>query len=195
MSPNNTRDLIENALAQTQCQLCDYPSCKDYADAIFNKKTGIDKCLPGGKKTLTALSKITKVTLQPEHFKKIAAYQGMETAYIREDSCIGCTKCIQACPVDAILGSAKKMHSVLSTSCNGCALCVPVCPVDCIELSPHPHYSDAHLLAEPSKLRYERKKKRLAIEKTSEPLPTLGENRLEIIHAAIQRAKKKKDAP
>ncbi|MGB0204751.1 MAG: electron transport complex subunit RsxB [Neptuniibacter sp.] len=127
-------DQIDGMLPQTQCGQCGYPGCRPYAEAIA-EGDAINKCPPGGQSTVEALADLLDVEAVPleagaeeEPVKKVA--------YIREDECIGCTKCIQACPVDAILGAAKQMHTVIESECTGCDLCVEPCPVDCIDMLP-----------------------------------------------------------
>lgn len=124
-------DQLNDVLPQTQCGECGYPGCKPYAQAILQGEA-INKCLPGGNATIAALSLLAN---QP-----VIALDGIaipkRVAYIREAECIGCTKCIQACPVDAILGAAKQMHTVITNECTGCDLCVDPCPVDCIDMLP-----------------------------------------------------------
>ena len=125
---------INNLLPQTQCGQCGYPGCRPYAEAIACG-TPVNKCPPGGQATINALSALLDVeasTLNPENGVEKAPV----VAFIREDECIGCTKCIQACPVDAILGAAKQMHTVIIDECTGCDLCVEPCPVDCIDMIP-----------------------------------------------------------
>ncbi|WLQ11435.1 electron transport complex subunit RsxB [Hahella aquimaris] len=129
-------DQIDGLLPQTQCGQCGYPGCRPYAEAIANGDA-INKCPPGGEATITALADLLDVEAMPldsEHGES----KGKQVAYIREDECIGCTKCIQACPVDAILGAAKQMHTVIVSECTGCDLCVDPCPVDCIDMIPAP---------------------------------------------------------
>jgi electron transport complex protein RnfB len=124
---------IDAVLPQTQCQRCGYPSCAAYAQAIAQDAVPINQCPPGGDAGIARLAQLTGLPyapLNPDH--------GVETplsiAFIDETACIGCTLCLQACPVDAIIGANKRMHTVLSDECSGCELCVPVCPVDCISL-------------------------------------------------------------
>lgn len=125
-------DQIDEVLPQTQCGQCGYPGCRPYAQAIADGDD-INKCPPGGEATIKQLADLMGVEAKPlddahgvEDVKKVAI--------IREDECIGCTKCIQACPVDAILGAAKQMHTVIEHECTGCDLCVEPCPVDCIDM-------------------------------------------------------------
>ncbi|PLW82062.1 electron transport complex subunit RsxB [Kineobactrum sediminis] len=131
---NPIADQINEILPQTQCGQCGYPGCRPYAEAIANGEA-INKCPPGGQATIQALADLLDVeapVLDEEHGEEKAK----TVAYIREDECIGCTKCIQACPVDAILGAAKQMHTVIASECTGCDLCVEPCPVDCIDMIP-----------------------------------------------------------
>ncbi|HET8707062.1 MAG TPA: electron transport complex subunit RsxB [Pseudomonadales bacterium] len=122
---------IDLLLPQTQCGQCGYPGCKPYAEAVANGDA-LNKCIPGGQSTVIALAELLGREALPldgeEPVKKVA--------FIREDECIGCTKCIQACPVDAIIGAAKQMHTVIADACTGCDLCVEPCPVDCIDMLP-----------------------------------------------------------
>lgn len=127
-------DQIDGMLPQTQCGQCGYPGCRPYAEAI-SEGDAINKCPPGGQSTVEALADLLDVEVLP--LEGGAEEEPVKTvAYIREDECIGCTKCIQACPVDAILGAAKQMHTVIESECTGCDLCVEPCPVDCIDMLP-----------------------------------------------------------
>lgn len=126
---------IDDLLPQTQCGQCGYPGCRPYAQAIANGDA-INKCPPGGQSTINALADLLDVeapSLDAEHGEESEV---KTVAFIREDECIGCTKCIQACPVDAIIGAARQMHTVIADECTGCDLCVDPCPVDCIEMVP-----------------------------------------------------------
>jgi electron transport complex protein RnfB len=128
-------DRIDVLLPQTQCTRCGYPTCRAYAEAIARGDADIDRCPPGGADGIDALAALLdrpRIALDPACGVEAAPL----VAIIDEDVCIGCTKCIQACPVDAIVGAAKRMHTVIADECTGCELCVPPCPVDCILLVP-----------------------------------------------------------
>ncbi|WP_221798404.1 electron transport complex subunit RsxB [Oceanobacter mangrovi] len=126
-------DQINDLLPQTQCGQCGHPGCKPYAEAIAAGDK-INKCPPGGESTIQALADLLGVEAEPLDAEHGAEAAGPKVAVIREDECIGCTKCIQACPVDAIIGAAKQMHTVIADECTGCDLCVEPCPVDCIDM-------------------------------------------------------------
>ncbi len=126
---------IDALLPQTQCGKCGHPGCKPYAEGIARGEA-INKCPPGGQETIAGLAHLLNVPVLALDTSRGEA--PAQVAYIREAECIGCTKCIQACPVDAIVGAAKLMHTVIVDECTGCDLCVAPCPVDCIELRPSP---------------------------------------------------------
>lgn len=126
---------IDALLPQTQCGKCGHPGCKPYAQGIVDGEP-INKCPPGGEETIAALAELLKIPVLELDVSRGPAPP--QIAFIREAECIGCTKCIQACPVDAIVGAAKLMHTVLIDECTGCDLCVAPCPVDCIEMHPLP---------------------------------------------------------
>lgn len=126
-------DLIDQLLPQTQCTKCGFDGCRPYAEAIANGTADINRCPPGGSDGIRKLANLLQVPEVP-----LDASRGKEgplmVAFIHEEHCIGCTLCIQACPVDAIVGANKLMHTVLPYQCTGCDLCVDPCPVDCIEM-------------------------------------------------------------
>lgn len=127
---------IDAILPQTQCGQCTYPGCRPYAEAIAKGEADINQCPPGGEQVIIALADL--LDREP---KPLSAEHGVEkeqktVVTIDEQVCIGCTLCIQACPVDAILGAAKQMHTVIESECTGCDLCIAPCPVDCIHVVP-----------------------------------------------------------
>jgi electron transport complex protein RnfB len=126
---------IDSLLPQTQCGQCGYPGCKPYAEAIAKDDEAINKCVPGGEATVLALADLLgkePVPLEAGEEKPKAV------AVIDEKECIGCTLCLQACPVDAIMGAAKQMHGIIASECTGCELCLKPCPVECIHMVPIP---------------------------------------------------------
>jgi electron transport complex protein RnfB len=128
---------IDRVLPQTQCSQCGYPGCRPYAAAIANGEADINQCPPGGAAGVRKLADLlgrTPKPLNPEN----GIEKSKVVALIVEADCIGCTKCIQACPVDAIVGAPRRMHTVIADLCTGCELCLPPCPVDCIVLQPAP---------------------------------------------------------
>jgi len=131
-------DLIDSKLPQTQCKRCNYKDCKSYAKALVDKKAEINKCKTGGQKVMQSLAKLLN--------KKISSFNQTDEEYsiatIKEDLCIGCMKCIEVCPVDAIIGTKKMMHSVISQECTGCKLCLKSCPMDCIYMTPSSYFRD-----------------------------------------------------
>lgn len=130
-------DKIDEILPQTQCGQCGYPGCKPYATALAAGEAEINLCVPGGDDGVRKLADLLGKEYIPMS-GEAAVEKPKSTAVIDEATCIGCTLCIQACPVDAILGSAKHLHSVLQSECTGCELCVAPCPVDCISMVPVP---------------------------------------------------------
>lgn len=125
---------VDALLPQTQCGECDFAGCLPYAEALIQGIAPINKCPPGGVTTVKALGSLLGVNADPFLAEAVQNTRAPSVAVIREAECIGCTKCIKACPVDAIIGSAKLMHAVISHECTGCGLCVAPCPVDCIDM-------------------------------------------------------------
>jgi electron transport complex protein RnfB len=128
-------DQIDAILPQTQCGQCGFPGCRPYAEAIANGEADINRCPPGGETVILALADL--LGTEPKALDaEVGEEKPKRVAVIDEQLCIGCTLCIQACPVDAILGAAKQMHTVIASECTGCELCVEPCPVDCIAMVP-----------------------------------------------------------
>jgi electron transport complex protein RnfB len=132
---NGLAERIDAALPQTQCTRCGYPDCRSYAVAVARNEAGINQCPPGGAEGVQRLAALTG--RPPLALDPACGTEGpMTVAVIDENWCIGCTLCIKACPTDAIVGTHKRMHTVLPQHCTGCDLCLPVCPVDCIQMHP-----------------------------------------------------------
>ena len=132
-------DLVDGALPQTQCQECDFSACRPYAEAVVDGLAPIDRCKPGGEVTLNRLADLMSIDPSPYLQTVIDQFRPASVVRIDLDTCIGCVKCIQVCPVDAIIGSAKQAHVVLDDVCTGCNLCIEPCPVDCIYEVPMSH--------------------------------------------------------
>jgi len=126
---------IDDLLPQTQCTKCGHDGCRPYAQAIAAGEAAINHCPPGGEEGVRRLAELlgrAPLPLDPAN----GPHRAPQVAVIDEAACIGCTKCIQACPVDAIVGASQRMHTVIASWCTGCELCIPPCPVDCIALAP-----------------------------------------------------------
>jgi electron transport complex protein RnfB len=168
---------IDALLPQTQCTRCGFPTCRDYANAIASGAADIDRCPPGGADGVASLAHLLGRDAKP-----LDAAYGAEAApavaIIEEALCIGCTKCIQACPVDAIVGAAKRMHTVIAAECTGCGLCLPPCPVDCIVIVPiadRPLARDRVLArAAQARVRFEARNARLARERARREMRRAG---------------------
>ncbi len=204
---------INTALPQTQCTKCGYQGCKPYAEAIAKGEALYNQCPPGGAEGVQRLAKILnkpEIPLNEAHGKERVRH----VAIIDENACIGCTLCIQACPVDAIVGAAKHMHHILSDVCTGCDLCIEPCPVDCISMHAVTTTTGWQAwgseYANASRLKYERRMQRLAKLKNNRVNENHGNHsntlinnennnatinlnldKKALIEAAIQRAKKK----
>jgi electron transport complex protein RnfB len=204
---------IDAILPQTQCQQCSYAGCRPYAEAIAAGQDEINRCPPGGDAGIRKLAALTGRSFIP--FAADAPQpKPRALALIDEDNCIGCTLCIQACPVDAILGAAKLMHTVIADECTGCELCVAPCPVDAIQMQPPPEqnsYNPDHARAR-YQFHQERHARELqekaqrraapAAKHPSQPSPaaspqapnTLDEQKKAVIAAAMRRAAEKQAA-
>jgi len=130
---NRDINAIDRLLPQTQCEDCGFQGCRPYAEALARNETDINRCLPGGDETIKKLATILGAEIKPL-YKDNKKNEQNTLALIDETLCIGCVKCIVACPVDAILGAPKQMHSVINHYCTGCELCIAPCPVDCIDM-------------------------------------------------------------
>lgn len=150
---------IDQLLPQTQCGQCGYKGCKPYAEAIVRGETEINRCPPGGQQGVGRLASLLGVSVLPLNVPFDSEYMPQQ-AIIDEAHCIGCTRCLSPCPVDAIIGANKQLHTVLVEECTGCGLCLKDCPVDCIVLVP------ATIAFDPaqSRKRYQAKSVRLAIQ-------------------------------
>jgi len=207
-------DRIDALLPQTQCTKCGHDGCRPYAEAIAAARADINQCPPGGATGIARLSQLTGrpvVPLNPVN----GIEQPLRVAVIDERLCIGCTLCIQACPVDAIVGAARRMHSVIPDWCNGCDLCIAPCPMDCIAMVPvRPARVWSDDDAQQSRSRYEARRRRLAIQRQERErlllrkalarLDELGQredlapdriaHKQSVVRAAIERARARRQA-
>lgn len=135
MASDRLADAVDALLPQTQCAQCGYPGCRPYAEAIARGEADINQCPPGGEAGVQALAELLGREAKPLD-RAFGSAKDPAVARIDEPRCIGCALCLPACPVDAILGAPRFMHTVIAAECTGCELCVPVCPVDCIEMLP-----------------------------------------------------------
>lgn len=179
---------IDALLPQTQCTQCGYAGCRPYAQALAAGQAPINRCPPGGRDgihRLAALLGVPELPLDPA----CGVERPRRIAQIRPELCIGCTKCIQACPVDAIIGATRRMHTVIAELCTGCDLCVPPCPVDCIDMveAADPAWSTAQ--ADAARDRHEARRARLARERDADDDET--RRKRSIVQAAIDRARQR----
>ncbi|WP_287604214.1 electron transport complex subunit RsxB [Thiothrix sp.] len=133
---NPLAEKVETILPQTQCGQCGFVGCRPYAEAMAAGEADINRCPPGGEAVIKSLAELLGVEAKPLDAENGEHSDVPLLAIIDENTCIGCTLCIQACPVDAIVGAAKHMHTVIASECTGCKLCLPPCPVDCIAMVP-----------------------------------------------------------
>ncbi len=188
-------DRIDALLPQTQCTKCGYDGCRPYAEAIAGGEADINQCPPGGAAGIEQLAKLTNrpaLPLNPAN----GVEQPLMVAVIDEALCIGCTLCIPACPVDAIIGSSKRMHSVIASRCTGCDLCLPPCPMDCIAMVPVEPVrpwtaSDAH--AARDRFYARRQRLRSTVEQPPAKTPAIDQKNA-VVAAAIERARQRRAA-
>jgi electron transport complex protein RnfB len=199
-------DRIDAMLPQTQCGKCGYPGCEPYARAVATGAAEVNQCPPGGDALIRRLARLLSrkyIPLDPA----CGVERARHVACIDEPRCIGCTLCIQACPVDAIIGAAKQMHTVIVDLCTGCDLCVAPCPVDCIDMIPatgtDAHWTRARM--DSARERFVRRNQRLARNKTGSAVPRTSraavtasklsaEQKRKIIRAAVERTRARRAA-
>lgn len=193
-----TVEQVDACLPQTQCRECGYDGCMPYAQAILAGNEPIDKCPPGGLDTLQQLADLLQQDPAPFQQKVAEQIRPPAVATIDEQICIGCTKCIQACPVDAIVGAPKLMHTVIQQDCTGCELCIEPCPVDCIDIvpitakSPEARRDFANL----SRTRYQQHQARLSRlyqQRRAKHAIRKKQSHKDYIAAALERVKQKRD--
>lgn len=189
-----TPEDIDAILPQTQCGLCGHGGCMPYAKAIVESNAPINLCPPGGIPTLQQLAELTEQDPQPYLEEMSAKAKPALVAVIRENECIGCMKCVPACPVDAIVGGPKLMHTVIASECSGCELCVTPCPVDCIEMIQIPEPTTNK--ADQYRARYQQHNERLLRERSEKQQPKTAppstDQKKDYLAAALARVKAKK---
>ena len=198
MTPSASQlvDRIDALLPQTQCRQCGYAGCRPYAEAIAAGSAGINQCPPGGDDGVRELAALLGVACAPVD-PRCGATKPPAVAVIDESLCIGCTLCIEACPVDAIVGAAKLMHTVIARDCTGCELCMPPCPVDCISMAPtglQPTRAQMRGAADAARLRFLRREARLSRERrATRPASRTVTPRVDqrIVQRAIERARRR----
>jgi electron transport complex protein RnfB len=183
---------LDALLPQTQCTRCGYDGCLPYAEAIARGEAEINRCPPGGHATIVELAVLTGRRPRPLDPAR-GEHAALAVARIDEDRCIGCTLCIEACPVDAIVGAPKRMHAVVPSLCSGCELCLAPCPVDCIVLEPAAH-AWTREQADAARTRHRRRALRLARNERVEsrgtlPVPDDAAMRKASVDAALERAR------
>jgi electron transport complex protein RnfB len=207
MDVDNLIKAIDDLLPQTQCRKCGFGGCYPYAEAIALGKADIYQCPPGGMALVQRLGTLLGVRVE---LQQVPPAHPKTVAFIHEPRCIGCALCLKACPVDAIVGAVRFMHTVIADQCTGCELCVPTCPVDCIEMRGLPatqsSWEEEKLIAQQARGRYSNKKARLMRDEKERcaqhakrspemtapgGLPQDAEERRAFVAAAVARAKTK----
>ena len=187
-------DRIDALLPQTQCTKCGYAGCRPYAEAIAAGEAQINQCPPGGAGGIDALAQL--LGRAPLPLNPVNGFeQPLTVAVVDESRCIGCTLCIPACPVDAIVGSARRMHVVIASQCTGCDLCLPPCPMDCISMvpvAPPRAWTAADQVA--ARQRHDARRQRLQRATAPRPLSTTHDQRTSTVAAAIARAQQRRGA-
>jgi electron transport complex protein RnfB len=182
---------IDAVLPQTQCRRCGFAGCAPYAAAIAEGEADIDRCPPGGDETIGVLAKLLDRPPRPLDTSR-GEHTPLRVAKIVEVDCIGCTLCIAACPVDAIIGAQKRMHAVLSSQCSGCELCVPACPVDCIAMQPADR-AWTRADADAARARHAQRQARITLAKAQRLRDAEARTRKHAIDAAFERARARRD--
>ncbi|GGA14058.1 RnfABCDGE type electron transport complex subunit B [Dyella caseinilytica] len=199
MTPSLT-DRIDALLPQTQCEQCGYHGCRPYAEAVASGVAEINQCPPGGSEGIAKLAALlgrAPLPLNPEN----GVEKPRTLARIIEADCIGCTKCIQVCPVDAIVGANKLMHTVIADDCTGCERCIPACPVDCIVLEPMPlMQANDQDHADIARQHFQRREARLAVQQAQREAELASrkahvDSASQSVLDALTRAKAKKQEP
>jgi len=186
---------LDALLPQTQCRQCGYSGCRPYAEAIAGGRAGINQCPPGGDDGARELATLAGVDYLPLD-RRFGEPRPPAVAIIDESRCIGCTLCIEACPVDAIVGASKQMHTVLAHACTGCELCIAPCPVDCIDLQPTgavPTRGERRDAAIQARLRFERHNERLTglLKKNRRAGGANADVNRQVVERAVARARER----
>lgn len=203
---NTLTDQIDACLPQTQCTLCGYPDCRSYAKALATQADdNLGRCVPGQQTALKQISQTLQQASTPFTAQVEQQNKPPVRAQILSEHCIGCMKCVHACPIDAIIGSSKKLHAIIGDECTGCELCIPPCPVDCITLTPEPNNQPSPLYqqAPHRRLRYQQRQLRKTQQKQQQhqahqtaktgfkKTQNTQQARQALIQAALKRAKSK----
>lgn len=183
-------DRLDALLPQTQCGRCGYDACRPYAEALAAGECDHNRCPPGGDTVIAALAAVLDRPVRALD-PACGAPPPPQRAWIDPEVCIGCTKCIQACPVDAIVGAGKRLHGVIAAECNGCGLCVAPCPVDCIHLlaQPEPTASELAARAATNRRRYDARQRRLAARHEAPAATPASSGPSDYVQTALARAR------